>query len=115
MAGGENAVAPLGAGTRLMRHQARRGAQLALAVGGVGGGLLLLASNLAAFFLAGVAPTSAVPLLANAALVFGGAMFAREFRRSGREPRDASEQRPDAYPRTAGVTGGDGSRHRRGG
>lgn len=58
--------------------------QLAAAVGGIGGGVILLGSNVAVQVLAGVAPASPVPLAANAALIFAGIMFAREFRRSGR-------------------------------
>lgn len=84
----ERALEKRGEKTHLARHQARRAFQLSVAVGGTGGGLILLGSNIAVALHAGIIPASPVPFVANLALVFGGAMFAREFRRAGSVPRD---------------------------
>ena len=61
---------------------ARQQLNLAVAVSGSAGGVLLLSTNLFYLWLApplGGPPW--IPLSANLALLFGGAMFAREYRR----------------------------------
>jgi hypothetical protein len=61
--------------------QFRQQLSLAAGVGGIGGGVLLLATNLAFLAMAPVAALPWVPLSANVALIFGGLMFVREYRR----------------------------------
>jgi hypothetical protein len=63
----------------------RQQLNLAVAVGGSAGGLILLSSNLLYLMLAPVTGSPWIPLSANLALVFGGIMFAREYRRGRRE------------------------------
>lgn len=63
----------------------RQQLNLAVAVGGTAGGLILLSSNLLYVALAPVAGNPWIPLSANLALVFGGIMFAREYRRGRHE------------------------------
>jgi hypothetical protein len=59
-------------------------ARLSIGVAGSVGGAVLLASNIASIVFGGAA-VALVPLAANAALIFGGAMFLRERRRVARE------------------------------
>ena len=61
---------------RLQQH-----GRLAIGVGGTVGGVILLASNLLPLVSAGGATVPWVSLVANTALIFGGAMFLREHRR----------------------------------
>jgi hypothetical protein len=61
----------------------RQHARLSIGVGGVAGGVMLLAANTMSILVGG-GSFSLVPLLANAALVFGGVMFLRERRRAAR-------------------------------
>lgn len=61
----------------------RQQLNLAVAVGGSLGGAILLSSNLVYIALAPVTLGAAwIPLTANVALLFGSAMFAREYRRN---------------------------------
>jgi hypothetical protein len=60
------------------------------------GGVMLLAANTMSI-LVGAGPFSFVPLLANAALVFGGVMFLRERRKAER-----LESEPARRSRAAG-------------
>jgi len=64
-----------------VRKAVRQAMNLSVAVGGTVGGAILLASNLAIVFSAQLSSIPWIPLSANAALVFGGLMFAREYRR----------------------------------
>ena len=61
----------------------RQHARLSIGVGGVVGGVMLIAANTMSILVGG-GSFSLIPLLANAALVFGGVMFLRERRRAGR-------------------------------
>ena len=70
----------------LVRPHPRQLLNLSAAVAGTLGGVVLLASNVAILVAAQLATIPWVPLGANVALVFGGLMFAREYRR-GREHR----------------------------
>lgn len=65
------------------RAQVIQHARLAVGVGAVAGGLVLLSSNVLFLALTGGAALPWTPLLANAALIFGGAMFLRGRRRPG--------------------------------
>lgn len=65
----------------LARPSAKRVLNLSVAVAGTVGGAVLLSSNVAVLLLAHVGVVSWIPLAANAALLFGGVMFAREYRR----------------------------------
>ena len=87
MDGREGGLVELVPRTSIVRHQAQRALQLAIGVGGTLGGLILLTSNVVVAARAGVTPTSFTPFVANLALVFGGVMFTREYRRSGSVPR----------------------------
>lgn len=63
----------------------RRHGRLAIGLGGTLGGGLLLGSNVAYAVMSGAASVPWMPLLANAGLIFGGAMFLREYRRAQRD------------------------------
>jgi hypothetical protein len=65
----------------LTAAELRQHGRLSVGVGGVIGGTMLLAANTMSI-LVGAATFSAVPFLANAALVFGGVMFLRERRKA---------------------------------
>jgi hypothetical protein len=69
----------------LARPSAWQVINLSVGVAGTLGGALLLASNLAVLVVAQAGTVPWLPLGANAALVFGGLMFVREYRR-GRDP-----------------------------
>lgn len=75
------AVEPQRPKVSLSRVQAAQHARLAIGVGGLAGGAVLLSSNLMYLILSGATALPWTPLLANAALIFGGAMFLRERRR----------------------------------
>lgn len=59
----------------------RRHVQLAIGVGATLGGAVLLGSNITYLVMSGASALPWVPLVANAALIFGGAMFLRLSRR----------------------------------
>jgi hypothetical protein len=65
----------------LARPSARQALNLSVAVAATAGGAVLLASNIAVLVVAQLPSLPWVPLSANIALVFGGVMFAREYRR----------------------------------
>lgn len=61
----------------------RQQLNIAVSVGGTVGGSILLGCNLLYVALAPITLGAAwVPLVANVALLFGGVMFAREYRRA---------------------------------
>lgn len=62
------------------RAQLAQHGRLAAGVSGVAGGLVLLGANSLYLSLVTVAAVPWTPLLANVALIFGGAMFLREHR-----------------------------------
>lgn len=66
----------------LSRPALQRHGRLALGVSGTLGGGVLLSTNITYLVLSGATTLPWIPLLANAALIFGGAMFLREYRRS---------------------------------
>ena len=66
------------------RRRMRQSLNLSVAVGGTLGGAVLLASNIAAAVANGVSAIPWIGLSANVALLFGGLMFAREYRRGRR-------------------------------
>jgi hypothetical protein len=70
---------------------ARQAGRLTIGVGGTVGGAVLLATNLLPV-VSGVGVAHWVPLAANAALIFGGAMFLREYRRGATARREASDR-----------------------
>lgn len=65
----------------LARPSVRQVLNLSVGVAGTLGGVLLLTSNLAVLVVAQVGAVPWLPLGANAALLFGGLMFVREYRR----------------------------------
>jgi hypothetical protein len=65
---------------------ARQAVNLSVAVAGTVGGSVLLASNIAFIVAASITALPWIPLTANAALIFGGLMFAREYRRGRGSP-----------------------------
>ena len=65
----------------LARPSARQALNLSVAVAATTGGVVLLASNIAVLVVANVGTLPLVPLSANVALLLGGLMFAREYRR----------------------------------
>lgn len=65
----------------LARPSVRQVLNLSVGVAGTLGGALLLTSNLAVLVIAQVGTVPWLPLGANVALLFGGLMFAREYRR----------------------------------
>ena len=68
----------------LVVAHARRKFNLAIGVGGTVGGAVLLGANVTYLALANLPVVPWLPLVANAALILGGAMFLREFsRRAG--------------------------------
>lgn len=60
----------------------RRHGQLAIGVAGTLGGGVLLSTNIVYLVMSGAATLPWVPLIANAALILGGALFLREHRRT---------------------------------
>lgn len=76
----------------LQRAQLAQHARLAVGVSGVTGGLVLLGANTLYLIIANVAVVPWTPLLANAALIFGGTMFLREYRRRRPARRDGSTE-----------------------
>jgi len=66
----------------LARPSVRQALNLSVSVAGTLGGALLLTSNIAIVLIGHVGTIPWLPLGANAALLFGGLMFAREYRRS---------------------------------
>ena len=77
----ESRLAEIRSTRALARPSARQVLNLSVAVAGTLGGAVLLSSNVAVLLLAQVGVVSWIPLAANAALLFGGVMFAREYRR----------------------------------
>lgn len=69
----------------------RQTGRLAIGVGGTLGGAILLATNVIPVA-AGTGALHWVPLLANAALIFGGAMFLREYRKGSATHQDATDR-----------------------
>jgi hypothetical protein len=65
----------------LARPSARQVLNLSVGVAGTLGSVLLLSSNLAVLVVAQVGTVPWLPLGANMALLFGGLMLAREYRR----------------------------------
>ena len=64
--------------------RARQLGRLGVGVGAATGGTWLLVSNLSHVTAVGLTAPALVPLAANAALVFGGVMFLREYWRGRR-------------------------------
>ncbi len=64
----------------------RQQGRLAVGVSATAGGAWLLVTNLAHVAAVGLTASGLVPLTANAALLFGGVMFLREYR-NGRRSR----------------------------
>ncbi len=77
----QTALEPQRPSVSLARVQAAQHARLAIGVGGLAGGAVLLSSNVMYLLLSGATVLPWTPLLANVALIFGGAMFLRERRR----------------------------------
>ncbi len=77
----DNLPAESRASRALARHSLRQAVNLSVAVAGTLGGGLLLATNLAVLLTTPVLSVPWIPLSANVALLFGGVMFAREYRR----------------------------------
>lgn len=75
-------VPQLPSGRQLLVQRLAQHGRLSMGVGGIGGGLLLLTTNAFALITAGVTTLPWVPLVANCALIFGGVMFLREYRRA---------------------------------
>jgi hypothetical protein len=76
----------------LRRAHLAQHARLAIGVSGLAGGVMLLGSNVLFLVLAGASTLPWVPLLANAALIFGGAMFLRERRQRQPSRRTGSTE-----------------------
>jgi hypothetical protein len=86
------ALEPSRPSTALRRAQLVQHARLSVGVSGIAGGIVLLGSNVLFLVLTGAQALPWTPLLANVALIFGGAMFLREYRQ--RQPtsrRDSTE------------------------
>ena len=69
------------------RHTLVQGARLSIGIGGIVGGALLLATNVAMTLTTTTASVPWLPLSANLALVFGSAMFLREFQKGRQSSR----------------------------
>ncbi len=65
----------------LQRAALAQHSRLAIGVGGISGGLVLLGANITYLVVSAATTIPWTPLLANAALIFGGVMFLRERRR----------------------------------
>ena len=74
----------------------RQPARLSIGVAGVLGGAMLFTNNVASIIVVGGGVFPWVPLAANAALVFGGVMFFREYRRAARQGVGRSGTSPEA-------------------
>jgi len=77
----ENLPAKIRANRALARPQPRQLLNLSVAVAGTLGGAVLLTANVAFVAIAQLDTIPWTPLSANLALLFGGLMFAREYRR----------------------------------
>lgn len=75
-------------GRSLTRHRLTQHGRLSIGVGGIGGGLVLLTSNTLTLLAVGATTLPWVPLVANCALIFGGVMFLREYRRAKSPPSE---------------------------
>ena len=80
---------------RLAWPQARQHARLAIGVVSSAGGIVLLASNVLQLAMTSAGALPWVPLVANAALIFGGAMFLRAHRQDSAKRSAGRALEPD--------------------